>query len=161
VTIWVVDTGPLIFLTKLGCLEFLRHEADTVYVPRAVLTEVQAKPDETAAEIEEATRSWLVVQEVGDRRTVEILMAALDLGEAEVIVLAKEVDADRVVMDDLDARRFARRAGFDLVGTFGLLLAAGLRGDISSLKEKIDQLWAFGFYAAPDLVEAILKEAGE
>lgn len=101
------------------------------------------------------------MQEVGDRRTVEILIAALDLGEAEVIVLVKEVDADRVVMDDLDARRFARRAGFDLVGTFGLLLAARLRGDIPSLKEKIDQLRALGLYAAPDLVEAILKEAGE
>lgn len=160
-TTWVVDTGPLIFLVKLGRLDLLLAEADTVCVPQAVLAEVQAQPDEAAAAIEAATRSWLSMHEVSDQRTVEILQAELDLGEAEVIVLAKELEADRVVMDDLDARRFARRAGFDLVGTLGLLLAARLRGDILSLKEEIEQLQELGFYVAPDLVEAVLEEAGE
>jgi predicted nucleic acid-binding protein len=48
-----------------------------------------------------------------------------------------------------------------LVGTLGLLLAARLRGDILSLKEEIEQLQELGFYVAPDLVEAVLEEAGE
>lgn len=160
-TTWVVDTGPLIFLAKLGRLNLLQYEADKVCVPQTVLTEVQAQPDEATTAIEAATRSWLSMHAVSDQRTVEILQAELDLGEAEVIVLAKELEADRVVMDDLDARRFARRAGFDLVGTLGLLLAARLRSDIPSLKEEIERLQALGFYVAPDLVEAVLKEAGE
>jgi len=92
---------------------------------------------------------------------VSILLASLDRGEAEVLVLAKELDADRVVMDDLDARRFARRAGFDLVGTLGLLLAARLRGEIPSVQQEIEQLRTLGFRVASPLVEAILREAGE
>jgi predicted nucleic acid-binding protein len=161
VTTWVVDTSPLIFLAKLGRLDLLRRAADTVCTARAVLNEIQAKPDEAGRVIEEASRSWLSIREVSDRRTVEILLAVLDLGEAEVIVLAKEVGADRVVMDDLDARRFARRAGFALVGTLGVLLAARLRGEIPSVRVEIERLRVAGFRATPSLVEAILKEAGE
>jgi len=67
----------------------------------------------------------------------------------------------RVVMDDLDARRFARRVGLDLIGTMGLLLAARLRGEMPSIREEVERLQALGFRVAPPLVEAILREAGE
>ncbi len=160
-TVWVVDTAPLIFLAKLGHLDLLRCKDAQVFIPHAVLNETRAKSDQATSEIEKARRSWLSVQKVGDRRTVEILLATLDLGEAEVIVLAKELDADRVVIDDLDARRFARRAGFKIVGTLGLLLVARLHGDIPSVRAEIERLELLGFRAAPLLVQAILREAGE
>ena len=160
-TTWVVDTGPLIFLAKLGRLGLLHREDIKVYIPQAVLDEVRGKVDQATREIEKACGSWLSVQKVGDQRTVEILLAALDVGEAQVIVLAKELDADRIVIDDLDARRFARRAGFKIVGTLGLLLAARLRGDIPSLRAEIEQLELLGFRVAPLLVQAVLSEAGE
>ncbi|MFC1976256.1 DUF3368 domain-containing protein [Chloroflexota bacterium] len=158
-TIWVVDASPLIFLSKLDRLDLLRKGADTVYVPQAVLDEIQAKPDEATIAVEQAGRSWLSILQVDNRSTVEILLADLDLGEAEVIALAREIKADRVVMDDLDARRLARRVGLDLIGTMGLLLAAHLRGEIPSMREEIEQLRAFGFHVSPSLVEAILREA--
>jgi len=161
VTTWVVNTSPLIFLAKLGHLDLLRGSADTVCVPQAVMDEIYAKPDEATQAIEQASRKWLSVRRVDSRNVVEMLLADLDLGEAEVIALAKEVDADRVVMDDLDARRFARRVGLDLIGTVGLLLAARFRGEISSVREQIEQLRALGFRVAPHLVEAALKEVDE
>jgi predicted nucleic acid-binding protein len=161
VTTWVVDTSPLIFLAKLGHLDLLRGGADTVYIPQAVLNEVRARPDEATQAIEQAALSWLSVRQIRNRDAVDILRADLDLGEAEVIVLARETTADQVVMDDLDARRFARRVGLDLIGTVGLLLAARLRGEISSVREEIERLSALGFRVAPSLVEAILREAGE
>ena len=160
-TTWVVDTSPLIFLPKLGRLNLLQAGADTVCVPRAVMDEIRAKPDEATQLIERASQSWLTVREVHNRQAVEILLADLGLGEAEVIVLAKEIDADRVVMDDLDARRFARRVDLNLVGAMGLLLAARLRGEIPSLREDMEQLQAFGFHVAPSLADALLREAGE
>ncbi|MEJ2737377.1 MAG: DUF3368 domain-containing protein [Anaerolineae bacterium] len=160
-TKWVVDTSPLIFLSKLGRLNLLQAGADTVCVPRAVMGEIRAKPDEATRLIERASQSWLTVREVHNRQAVEILLADLGLGEAEVIVLAKEIDADRVVMDDLDARRFARRVDLNLVGTMGLLLAARLRGEIPSLLEDTDQLQALGFHVTPSLRGALLREAGE
>ena len=44
-TRWVVDTSPLVFLAKMGRLDLLRQSAELVTIPRAVLTEVHAKPD--------------------------------------------------------------------------------------------------------------------
>jgi predicted nucleic acid-binding protein len=161
VTTWVVDTSPLIFLAKLGRLELLRDGADAVCAPRAVLAEVRAQPDEATLAIERASQTWLSVRQVSNRSAVEILLADLDLGEAETIVLAREIEADKVVMDDLDARRFARRVGLDMIGTMGLLLAARLREELPSLREEIERLQDLGFRVAQPLVEAVLKEAGE
>ena len=159
-TTWVVDTSPPIFLAKLGHLDLLGRSGDTVCVPQAVMDEIRAKPDEAAQAIGQASHTWLSVRRVGNRNSVEMLLADLDLGEAEAIALAKEIDPDKVVMDDLDARRFARRVGLDLVGTMGLLLAAHLREEIPSVREEIEQLQALGFRTAPHLVRAILKAVG-
>ena len=74
---------------------------------------------------------------------------------------AREIGADRVVMDDLDARRMARRLGLELIGTIGLLLSARLRGEVPSMRGEIDRLEALGFRIAPDLVAAVLQAAGE
>jgi len=161
VTTWVVDTSPLIFLGKLGRLDLLKKGADVIHAPQAVLDEVQVKSDDATQAIEEAAHSWLVVREVGNQSTVEILLADLDRGEAEAIVLAREIGADRLMMDDLDARRFARRVGLEVVGTMGLLLAARLRGEIPSIREEVERLQELGFRVSPSLVEAMLREAGE
>ena len=160
-TTWVVNTSPLIFLAELGHLDLLHRNADIICVPPAVLDEVRVKPDRAAQAVDQATQSWLLVRKVGNRQAVEILQADLDLGEAEVIVLAREIGADRVVVDDLDARRIARRLDLELVGTIGLLLSARLRGEIPSIRGEIERLEALGFRVAPDLVEAVLRAAGE
>ncbi len=158
-TTWVVDTSPLLFLAKLGRLDLLKAGADTIFVPQAVVDEIRAKPDEAAQLFEDASLDWLAIRQVSNRQAVEILLADLGLGEAETIVLAKELGADRVVMDDLDARRFARRVGLELIGTLGLLLVAHLQGAIPSLRAEIDRLQSLGFHVSTTLVEAILHEA--
>lgn len=160
-SVWMVGTGPLIFLSKLGRLGLLESAADRICVARAVIDEIQVKPDEAARAIALACQSWLSVRQVSNRQAVEILLADLGLGEAETIVLGKEIDAERVVMDDLDARRFARRVGLELIGTLGLLLAARLDGRIASLQREIENLEGAGFRVAPELVERLLTEAGE
>jgi predicted nucleic acid-binding protein len=151
----------LIFLSKLGRLELLKAAAETVCVAQAVIDEIKVKPDEAADAIHVACESWLSVRQVQNRQAVEILMADVGPGEAETIVLARELHAGRVVMDDLDARRFAHRVGLNVVGTLGLLLAARLDGKILSLQSEIERLAQAGFHAAPELVSRLLREAGE
>ncbi len=158
---WVVDAGPLIFLAKLDRLNLLQRGADEVLIPVAVLNEVRALRDEATRKIEIATQSWLRVQAVNNRPALEILLADLDSGEAEVIALAREVGADRVIMDDLDARRFAHRVGLAPIGTLGLLLAARLRGELPSVKAEIKRLRQFGFWVSQPLIEKVLQAAGE
>ena len=63
----------------------------------------------------------------------------------------EESDAERLVMDDLDDRRFALCVG----------LAARLAGRIASLQREIENMEGAGFRVAPKLVERLLMEAGE
>jgi predicted nucleic acid-binding protein len=63
-------------------------------------------------------------------------------------------------LDDLDARRVARRLSLEPIGTVGLLLAAKKRGLIVSLKAELDQLKEMGFWISMQLRVEALKEAG-
>ena len=157
----VVDAGPLIFLAKLGRLNLLRKMDDEIFLPSAVMTEIRAKSDKASSKIIRASKSWLKIKKVKNQEAVKLLLADLDLGEAEVIVLANEVKADRLLLDDLDARRFARRINLSIIGTLGVLLTAKLRGEIPSVKNEIIKLQSYGFWANDDLVSKILTAAGE
>jgi len=161
VSLWVVDASPLIFLAKLERLDLLRQAAGSVCLPQAVADEIRAKPDMATQLLEQPLQTWIEVRVVDNRMAVDLLLAELDLGEAEVIVLAKILNAEYVVMDDLDARRFARRVGLRPIGTLGLLLAARLRGEIPSLQAEIQRLEKFGFRASSALKAQILRAAGE
>ncbi len=44
-TIWVVNTSPLIFLSHLDRLNLLQSEGREVFIPRAVLDEVVTRED--------------------------------------------------------------------------------------------------------------------
>lgn len=158
---WVVDTAPLIFLAKLQRLDLLRQSADEVIAPPAVLREVEAYRDAATVAVHAARREWLTIQPVQNETATALLLGELDAGEAEAIVLAREVHADRLVLDALDARRYARRVGIPIVGTVGLLLAAKLRGDIGQLRPELERLATLGFRIHQQLVDEVLSAAGE
>ena len=160
-SLWVADTSPLIFLAKLDRLDLLRRGADEILVPQAVMQEIQEYQDEARQKIEEAMGLWLTVTPVRNRQVVGVLLADLDLGEAETIALALEAQAEHVVMDDLDGRRFAGRVGLTAVGTLGLLLAARLKGELPSLRAEIERLEREGFRVGEPLRKAVLEAAGE
>jgi uncharacterized protein len=158
---WVADTSPLIFLAKLDRLDLLRKAVDEILVPYAVVQEIRQRPDWTSQKIEDALKTWVRVEPARGQQLVHVLLADLDEGEAEAIVLALEVGAERIVMDDLDGRRLARRVGLRPIGTLGLLLAARRRGELASLREEIERLRREGFRVSDSVVQAILVEAGE
>jgi predicted nucleic acid-binding protein len=149
------------FLGNLGELELLRHKGREVYIPQAVAEEVAEKPDATAQAVQAAYATWIQVRNVTDETAVTLVQASLHKGEAEAIVLATELHAERLVMDDQDARRFANRCGLAVIGTLGILLAAKQRGAIASLRAEINALVSLGFRANPRLVTAVLQSAGE
>ena len=158
---WVVNASPLIYLAHLDRLALLQQEADEILVPPTVLQELRAKPDAATSGIDAASSGWLRCVAPRDRKVVEVLELDLDAGEAEAIALAYERSTDRLVIDDLAGRRYARRLGLPVIGTLGLLLAARLRGELRSLKSEIERLRQAGFYAGEALVREILQAAGE
>ena len=84
-----------------------------------------------STELQGAT--WLRDDTEQDPRRADLL-ADLDRGEAEVIAVAQELNADLIIIDERLARRHAKRLGLKLAGTLGVLLKAkqfGLAGAVA------------------------------
>jgi len=54
---WVVDAGPLIFLTKLDRLDLLQNIGEQIYIPQSVMSEIRAKDDKACSILEQASGS--------------------------------------------------------------------------------------------------------
>ncbi|WP_246112250.1 hypothetical protein [Thermococcus aciditolerans] len=96
----VSDSGPLIALAKVRKLNILNELFGEVIIPRAVWVEVveRGKGKPGSEDVESAT--WIRVLEVKDKLSVEILTREIEVGEAEAIVLAKELNADLIILDE-------------------------------------------------------------
>jgi predicted nucleic acid-binding protein len=67
-----------------------------------------------------------------------VLLDELDLGEAETIVLARELGADWVLMDEKKARRKVTELGLNRVGTVGILLKAKQMGLLPQIRLELE-----------------------
>jgi predicted nucleic acid-binding protein len=147
----VVNATPLISLALLGRLSLLNAMFDEVIVPRAVYEEVvqggAGKPGADAL----AEADWLNVVSADVSLTIEPLLLGLDAGELEVLLLARQIEPDWVIIDERLARRVAFAMGLPVKGTLGILLAAALAG-LLSRQEALDdmqRLLARGIRIAP------------
>ncbi len=112
----VCDSTTLIGLAKIGKIQLLEEIYKEITIPNYVFTEVvnKGKGRPGVKEVEEA--KWIKKRTVKDKRTVEILMGEIGQGEAEVLVLGKELNADWLIIDEERARTAATSAGFKIIG---------------------------------------------
>src|SRR3954469_20686637 len=82
------NAGPLISLARIGRLDLLPALFGEIIVPPAVYREVTNDVSLPGAR-DLANADWLKLIEVQDRSSVERLLASLDSGEAEVLILAR------------------------------------------------------------------------
>ena len=93
-----------------------------------------------ATEIE--TADWITCQPVTDKDQVLILhnRTLIDLGECGAIVLAQEMRAERIIIDDRVARQVAIAKGLPVIGTVGVLRVAKSQRIIPAVKPILDDL---------------------
>jgi predicted nucleic acid-binding protein len=144
----VADTSPLRYLVLIQCDYLLPRLYSKIWIPGAVLAELrQAKPAlvrHWAAELPE----WIEVRQVVDTGLPQL--AELDLGEREALVLAAEVHANLVLIDERPGTLTARQLGFKATGTLGVLVEAAQVG-LVSIDEALDRLERTNFRRTPDL----------
>ena len=157
----VSDSSPLIHLSQIGRLNLLKDLFGELLIPPAVYHEVviEGRGRPGSEEVREA--SWIRVVEIRNKYLKRLLQFLLDEGESEVIVLALEVNAGLVLLDEREARLQAKRLGLRVTGTLGVLLRAKKLGLIKSLREELDKLKETGFHISESLEEEILNVAGE
>jgi len=117
-------------------LEILHELFDEVIVPLAVYQEVaiQGASRPGAADLDNA--SWIQVQTPTASTTIELMLMGLDAGELEVIMLARELTPDWVIIDERLGRRMALVMGLPVKGTVGILLAGFRAGYLSKIEAK-------------------------
>lgn len=128
----VSDTSVITSLIQIGHTELLRELHGTVLIPRAVHLELLR----THAIIP----AFFDVRGVANRARVADLEAELDLGEAEAIVLAKEANADLLLIDEKLGRQVALREGLRIAGLMGLVVEAKQRNLIGSVRDLVRRL---------------------
>jgi len=88
--------------------------------------------------------NWIKTRKVKSHANVELLLPSLDKGEAEVIVLSKELGAGLVIIDELTARKVAIMMGLPVIGAVGLLIHAKKTGLIKEVKPLLDDMIRHG-----------------
>lgn len=157
----VVDSSVLITFARIGRLELLHRTAGVIHIPEAVFVEVVQRGAGRPGSTELTQADWVLCQTVRDVASVDRLCARLGRGESEAIVLAKELRADFLVIDDAAARQAAAMEGQRVVGLLGWLIYLKQRGVVSAVKPVLDDMLASGFYLDESGYQWILQRAGE
>jgi predicted nucleic acid-binding protein len=103
----VSDTSPVLNLARIGWLDLLPLLYQQVLIPTAVYGELMRSKSDLPPAIDLAV-PWLIVATANDRKRVQEFREHLDLGEAEAIVLAIELRADVLLVDERRGRRVQR-----------------------------------------------------
>ncbi len=85
----------------------------------------------------------------------------MDQGEASAIALAVEVSCDYIILDDMLARKLAKKLGLPVKGTVGVLLSAKQKGIIPLFRPYLDLIQQTNFRLSLQLSEQFIKDAGE
>jgi hypothetical protein len=156
----VSNATPLIALAWLEKLPLLPRLFDTIYIPQAVQDELLYNPDAIGV-TEFRAAPWLHVTPVTNPLAVVLLLDQLDAGESEAIVLAHELQAGMLLMDERRGRRRAIQGGLTVVGTLGILIEARKHSFIGPLAPLLDKLKHLPFYMSQALITQVLREVGE
>lgn len=153
----VINTGPLISLARIGCLEILAKLPYEFICPEQVRRELD---EGEAAGYPRVVPEGLKVASLA-KPIPRVSLASLDPGEAAVIQLAGELSIPVVAIDEWKGRRAALAAGLSVTGSLGLLAKAKTLGLVPSLKPLLEKAVAEGIRYHPDLVRTILEAIGE
>ena len=158
----VSNTTPLIGLASIGRFDLLRQLFGEIDIAQAVYDEaVVAGREVGGAKREVSAVTWIKRIAVKDRLAVEVLLDEIDLGEAETIVLARELGADWVLMDEKKGRRKLTEMGLQKIGTVGILLKAKQVGLLTVIRPELEQLHQLGFSISQAVIDAVLRQADE
>lgn len=157
----ICNSTPLISLSSIEHLHLLHELFGEITIPEKVFSEVVVAGSEKygSSDVKECT--WIKVAKTSDTILKSYLMQTLDEGEAEVIVLADELKADLVIIDERLARNYVEKAGIKLIGTLGILAKSKLEGYISCIRDLIQEMLSKGIWFNKALVNCILIELSE
>ena len=151
----VSDTSPLNYLILIGEENILTKLFGSIVIPQAVSDELlDAGASSQVREWSQNLPDWVKV-----RHAILTPTASLDLldrGEREAILLAQELSADLLLVDDKQARQAAVNLGIAITGTVGIVDKAA-RAGLIDLKIGVEKLQKTNFFISDDLLNLLLE----
>ena len=154
----IADSSALISLATCDVLDVLLEVYDDVKVPEAVYMETVA-PEKFQSDLLGEFLAGRVVQ-VDTSHSV-IAAGGLGRGEIEAMALYKQLSADLLLIDDQRARIVAEHNQIQCIGALGFLLIAKQKGKLNKVAPHIQKLRNSTLYYGDDLLNKVLKLAGE
>lgn len=158
----VSDTSPVANLILIGELDILRAVFDEIIVPPAVDLEIGQLSAFSVALDTYHNSEWIKKKVPADKERVQKLRNEIDEGESEAIVLAIELEAEYLLIDERLGTRKAKENGLRTIGLIGVLVKAKEKKVIKKVEPLINALIErAGFWVSEKLVERVLKEVKE
>ena len=156
----ISNTSPLLYLHRIGALEWLPQLFDEFWTSAAVVAELQ---EGHRCGFDVPDLPLLPWVQIVEPRSIPAEWLALDLGDGELAAMAMaRENPDRIVLlDDALARRTAQTAGLQVWGTLKIMLEAKAHGITATIKPWVERLADAGLWFSDDLRSRVLALAGE
>lgn len=153
-----MNTTPIISLAAIERLDIFQSLFGKIIVAEAVYTEIKAKQGYAYHEVDS---DFIEVQMIQGQLYKDFLLTELDAGEAETIILAKELAADFVIIDENLGYKMANHLGLTAIRTLSVLLKAKEKGLVTELKPLMNKMIEKGRWYSDSVYRHFLKQAGE
>jgi predicted nucleic acid-binding protein len=157
--ILIADSSALITLAVCDSLYLLDLLFKEVKVPRAVYREVIRESKKEADKLKDYLLNKIVNLE--NERSIIIKEGTIEIGELEAMVLYKQLNANRLLVDDRRARKVAELNQIKIIGSLGVLLLSKKEGHITNIKSRIAIIKNSDIYLSEELLQRIMSLAGE
>ena len=156
----ISNTSPLLYLYRIGAINWLPELFDEVWIPEAVKNELLAGRSKGYDVPNPDDYPWLSVV---NPKSMPSEWLALDLGVGEIAAMALALENPKriVLLDDMLARRTAQVAGLQVWGTLKVLLEAKSHGLVDKIEPYITKLSESGMWVSAEVRQRILKLADE
>lgn len=172
----IINASPLIIFGKLNKIGILKKIYGNIEITNEVYQEVVING------IKKNSRDALIIKENIDNKDIKLVnlteefiskakkiqaIYGIDIGEAETIALALQLNKEEAIIDEISAREAAKAFGLRPIGTLRVLLIAYKHSLInkSEIKKLINEMENSKYRFSPkvliefwDLFEKIKKE---
>jgi len=154
----ISNSTPIISLATIGHTDLLHQLFGTIFIPNEVYQELKSKQ---APGNKEVDAPYFQVKQIQGEQYIGFLLHDLDRGEAEAIILAQELQADCLIMDERTGYKISKGQGIHTIGTLSVLLMAKDQGIIPLVKPLLDDMIEKGRWYSPFVYNTFLKKIGE
>jgi predicted nucleic acid-binding protein len=152
----VADTSPINYLLLIQEIDILPKMYGRVVIPQAVQEELLRPVAPEIVRVWASTApAWLEIRTATNEP--DSSLANLDPGERDAIMLAIELHADQLIVDDREGRKQAEQRRIPVLGTLGVFKEAATLG-LLDLRIAVERLQNSSFYIAPEVPRTLLND---